>query len=67
MVEKGRTYKTKSGHEAHVLSVDYSYTYPFFAEVRNSENKLIRVASYNAGGMYVNGRQSDFDLLINKS
>lgn len=62
-LELGQTYKTRSGNKVTIRDIDYSYTMPFFGDIVTKENKHVRVASFNAAGMYKNGEQTQFDIV----
>jgi hypothetical protein len=63
MIELGKTYTTRSGDKVTITSLDYSYTRPFFGCITTQEGKHVRVASFNAAGMYCNDKQTPFDII----
>lgn len=62
-IELGKIYITRAGHKVEIENVDYSYSQPFFGVIKTLDNKHVRVASFNAAGMYHNGKESEFDIV----
>lgn len=63
-LELGKTYKTRGGDKITIKSVDFSYSRPYFGNIVTNENVHVRVASFNAGGIYrETGEFSPFDII----
>ncbi len=62
-IDINRTYKTRGGNKVTIKDVDYSYTMPFFGCIVTKNDEHVRVASFNAAGMYKNAGESEFDII----
>lgn len=61
-IEVGATYRTRAGHTVTIRNFDESEN-KYFGDILDSAGCHVRIASFSESGRYVQGRDTEFDIV----